>query len=90
MKHLNVYKLMLIIKFFIIKHSLSNKLFYTLIVSFQSIVSGFLIDFPQDVRNCADAIVGARFVLFYELYEEPVSLAVPLHHRTHFQSPIYD
>ena len=31
-------------------------------VIFQSIVSGFLIDFPQDVRNCADAIVGARFV----------------------------
>ena len=25
-------------------------------------MSGFLIDFPQDVRNCADAIVGARFV----------------------------
>ena len=28
---------------------------------FQSIVSGFLVDFPQDVRGCADAIVGARY-----------------------------
>ena len=36
--------------------------FLFIIVIFQSIVSGFLIDFPQDVRNCADAIVGARFV----------------------------
>lgn len=36
--------------------------FFVIIVIFQSIVSGFLIDFPQDVRNCADAIVGARFV----------------------------
>ena len=36
--------------------------FVLIIVIFQSIVSGFLIDFPQDVRNCADAIVGARFV----------------------------
>ena len=31
--------------------------------SLQSIVSGFLVDFPQDVRNCADAIVGARYAL---------------------------
>ena len=46
--------------------SLSSKtepyFFVFIIVIFQSIVSGFLIDFPQDVRNCADAIVGARFV----------------------------
>ena len=28
--------------------------------NFQSIVSGFLMDFPQDVRGAADAIVSAR------------------------------
>lgn len=47
--------------------------FVLIIVIFQSIVSGFLIDFPQDVRNCADAIVGARFV---SLVRSPLMLLI--------------
>ena len=51
--------------------------------SLQSIVSGFLVDFPQDVRNCADAIVGARYALMtlFPLllcYHAPCELQVSL------------
>ena len=36
-------------------------------------MSGFLIDFPQDVRNCADAIVGARYV---SLVRSPLTVLI--------------
>ena len=60
--------------------------FVFIIVIFQSIVSGFLIDFPQDVRNCADAIVGARFV---SLVRSPLMvLIVPKKFAFHFNSDL--
>ena len=61
--------------------------FVFIIVIFQSIVSGFLIDFPQDVRNCADAIVGARFV---SLVRSPLMvLIVSKKFAFHFNSDLF-
>ncbi|KAL9959258.1 hypothetical protein ACROYT_G032565 [Oculina patagonica] len=40
---------------------------HTLKHIFKSIVSGFLVDFPQDVRNCADAIVGASVEIYVRM-----------------------
>lgn len=49
-------------------------------------MSGFLIDFPQDVRNCADAIVGARFV---SLVRSPLMvLIVPKKFAFYFNSDL--
>ncbi|XP_058967936.2 dynein axonemal heavy chain 6 [Pocillopora verrucosa] len=40
---------------------------HTLKHIFKSIVSGFLVDFPQDVRGCADAIVGASVEIYVRM-----------------------
>ncbi|XP_015770017.1 PREDICTED: dynein heavy chain 6, axonemal-like [Acropora digitifera] len=53
---------------------------HTLKHIFKSIVTGFLIDFPQDVRNCADAIVGASV----EIYERMSTDLLPTPAKSHY------